>query len=190
MTAQDRKSHRLTATARDRLREMMLEHRFKHERDELDARAARHADDVYKDIYGRSAKKMADLPSGWLPEFSEISVQFGDSFTYVKFSEARRVQQRHRRAAAKIYAADHKLAVEHMAIQAARSDLYERERSASLKVSAALNRASTTKILVDIWPEASPFVDKLFAKSAPKNLPAIPVADLNKALDLPVEEAA
>ena len=60
---------------------------------------------------------------------------------------------------------------------------FEERDEAEAKVAAILTKFSTTKSLLDAWPELEPFV----LKEAAPLPPALPIYEMNKMLGLPVE---
>lgn len=60
---------------------------------------------------------------------------------------------------------------------------FEEKNEAAAKTAAILARFSTTKALLDAWPELEPFVP-VVAAALP---PALPIYEMNKLLGLPVE---
>jgi hypothetical protein len=201
------KSVRITVYMRDRIVNDMLKHRFGPEVEALiDARAA-FAEAVYRDVYDDVTRaKMAKLPQGWLPERSSIGAQFGGGSRYdvidfnghglgssAQLAEKRdailrRHIYRHQHGPWKAYEPTDALAIRHAELDAARRDLETRISDAERKAKAAVDGASTTGRLVEMWPEAAPFVAAV--APSPVKLPAIPVDALNEMFRLPVEEAA
>jgi hypothetical protein len=59
----------------------------------------------------------------------------------------------------------------------------EKERL-NLSIRAVLNRVPTDKKLIEVWPEAVAFIPAA-EKAATVNLPALPIADLNRMIGLP-----
>ena len=62
-------------------------------------------------------------------------------------------------------------------------DFFEERNDAEAKLAAILGKFSTTKSLLDAWPELEPFVPQ---EAAPLP-PALPIYEMNKLLGLPVE---
>lgn len=60
----------------------------------------------------------------------------------------------------------------------------ERRESVTAAVNAHLNAATTVKALLKLWPECEPLIPTEVVPSG-VNLPSVPVADLNKLVNLP-----
>ncbi len=203
-------SIKLNSDIRDHLREELLRHRFSKEYVALTKERAALAVAVWMDLYKPSERATIEaLPKGWLPEVRGIEARFGTGrYGYDDLSfngeisgslrilapkqkpqdpKFMRVAEKHKRCA-KAYDDGHKLQVRHAALKNAEADLERRFKDASSEISAVLNSVSSTARLKEVWPEVGPFVAK-FEKAAPA-LPSLPIASLNKALDLPVKEAA
>lgn len=201
------KSVRITTYMRDRIVNDMLKHRFGPEVEALvDARAV-FVDAVYCDVYDDVTRaKMAKLPKGWLPESHAIGAQFGGGSRYdvisfnghglgaaarlaVRRDEiSRRHINNHRHGPWKAYEPSDALALRHAELDAARRDLETRIADAERKAKAAVDGASTTGRLAEMWPEVAPFIAAV--APATVKLPAIPVDALNEMFRLPVEEPA
>jgi hypothetical protein len=163
---------------------------------------------VYEDLYSKSTRdKMSALPEGWLPSSDNVAVQFGASYERIYFngythgklisviaSEDRRrggslrLLGKHAHGCAKVYDATHALSVAHSKLDAKERDLKTEFEATRRQLEAALNAVTTTKRLIETWPEIAPFASK-FDDEKPQ-LPALPTEQLNKILDLPVAEAA
>ncbi len=68
-------------------------------------------------------------------------------------------------------------------------DIRDEKGRVSANIRAILNSVTTTKKLVEIWPEVLPFLNTTTHSSVPNRaLPVIRVSELNKMLGLPVDE--
>jgi hypothetical protein len=200
---------RLTNDIRDSIVAKLMKHRFGDAIDTLIKDRAAFAEKIYNDVYPETQRhRMASLPAGWLPEDSDLSVEFNgqargytrlpfDGSFYGPMARFRsKVERVHRRilnkhdhsACAKSYDATHALAVEYGQLSDRFDSLKAEFETAERKASAALASVTTIKRLIETWPEIEPFA-KEFDETPPK-LPAIPTSDLNQLLDLPVDEAA
>lgn len=199
-------STRLTNDLRDTIASDILRHRFNEQVDALIADRAALADAIYNDIYRKSDReKMEALPKGWLPEETNIGVQFGSSssrYENVEFNGhfygklgalrtkredervTRRVPHKHRSGCAKVYEETHKLALRHQELDARWSAMKAEFDAASRQIMAALASVSTIKRLIEVWPEVAPFASK--HEDAPRQLPSVPTEKLNEMLGLPV----
>lgn len=200
-------SGRLTNDIRRAIADAMIKHRFSDEAADLIADQRAFALAVYDDIYKRKDRDaMAALPDGWLPTIDRISVFFGGQKTVLNLngtfwvasdfeilrpaveSVERRVPFSHwseRKAHA--YDAGHRLSERFSKIESRMQKFVEDCRAANRQVLGALGKAGTIKSLCAAWPEATPFCAPFDA--ARPQLPAVPVAQLNRMLGLPVEDA-
>lgn len=82
--------------------------------------------------------------------------------------------------------ADHALCLEFHELENERDDLKKRSAEVSAQVRATVDKFTTVASLLKAWPEAAELLP-LDPKPAKPQLPAIPVADLNKLVGLPTE---
>lgn len=200
-------SIKLTKYMRDGIRDRMLRHRFSEEVNALIETRAKLAWDFYRDGFTAEELRMINsLPSGWLPTRSSVYVNIGGRSVTIPFSgtlygdagvyKTVQVTTKHERFPAdrtgsylKSYQATDVLAVMHEKVDNQITDLTERVNLAKKQVEAALNSATTVGRLIELWPEVEPFTRHL-QPTGPNTLPALPTQDLNRLLNLPVEEAA
>lgn len=175
---------KLTQAMRDFVIAVMLDHRFRADELAAQKRFPVLAERIYRDVLGDSIEKMASLPEGWLPELYSIHVSFGSAYDCIRLLESRRVPHSRTKGAFAAYDARHHFTDEWQGIRDDRKSLYaERDRVRS-QLAAVLASVSTINKLVEVWPEAAPFVPTGKASS---NLPAVDFKSLNKALKLPVK---
>lgn len=197
---------RLTNEIREEITTAMLRHRFGKELTKLMADRAALAESIYNDLYkAADRKRIADLPEGWLPTAHEIKFSASGQFTSIPFNGgfygalnlslpeksdhiSKPFASKHCRACVSVYDGAHKLAVRYSEIQSRFSEIAASHDAASHTVKAALNKASTTGRLKELWPEAAPFC--LPYEGRVPSLPSVPTSALNQLLDLPVSEAA
>jgi hypothetical protein len=194
---------RLTKDIRDEIVMDLLRHSFKDRIEALYAERSALAQKIYEDAFSADArKKMQALPDGWLPEVNSINVRLGSDYTSFEFSgglygdinrimkckqpESRRIPFKFRGGCVASYEATHSLALEHERIGNLRKSLWEEIESAKRAATTAVNAVSTVKRLIEVWPEVDPFASKHSTEKP--QLPAVPTAQLNKILGLPVEE--
>lgn len=197
-------STKLTTAVRESIAKAMLAHRFGPDIKTLIADRADFAWAVYADVYPEHDRaRMEELPVGWLPEQSSISVQFGTRFQAPAFCGAiddgtfgflprphgiwRRVQQRHVHACAKVYDHEHELSQLFERLAHRKSQLGSDIDSTRRQIIATLATIGTIARLKEVWPEAAPFAERFEVKRV--NLPAVPTAQLNQLLGLTVESA-
>jgi hypothetical protein len=202
-------SVRLTKEIREEITAAMLCHRFGRELSKIVKERAAFAQAVYDDLYkAADRKRISDLPEDWLPSSSTIKFRAGTDYMELPFNghfygplnaslpEADRAAEsgfkpfasKHARTCVAAYDANHKLAIRFAALQSKFKDVTDRHSAAESQIKVALNKASTTARLIELWPEAAPFC-KAYEAAAP-SLPSIPTGALNAMLDLPVSEAA
>lgn len=199
-------STRLTKDIRDAVSLAVLKHRFGPTVQTHNEAVAAFANEVYDDVYKKTVRaEMDNLPSGWLYEAEGVRAQFGTSFQRIQFNgrgsgelskfdsrksdvKTRRVTEKHRGSCMKVYDATHRLTLRFEAIHNAGNDLTKSIEEARRSVDAALASATTIKRLIETWPEIAPFA-RAFDCEKPQ-LPALPTAELNAILELPVSEAA
>lgn len=83
-----------------------------------------------------------------------------------------------------ILSADDPLTTELHLIDADSEKLKSEKEQITVSAKAVLNSATTDKKLIELWPEAIAFIPAA-EKAARPNLPALPIAELNKMIGLP-----
>lgn len=191
------RSTRLTTDIRDTIAKRLLQHRFAKEYAALVSHRAALAVAFYNDIYKPKDRRVIEgLPKGWLPTAAALRIQVAGSVTEVAFSGARwgdpagftaeptflPVADKHMRGVAATYEASHRLAIRYAELRDRSSYYRSAVTEARRQVVAALEAATTTGKLREIWPEAAPFCAPF--EKAPSRLPAVPTARLNEMLGL------
>lgn len=193
---------RMTNYIKEEVSKELLRHRFGEEYDALFARHQALVGTVYNDVYPKKIQEqMYALPSGWLPEDDDITVQIASYHVQLYFNGMphlyelrrnmrdrlglepypeevkRRVTTRHVRGTAKVYEAGSKIAEEFEALMhdwdVFREKLEQAERAAKV----AMSQATTVKKMKAIWPELAPYL--LRFESARPTLPSLQLAELN-----------
>lgn len=196
-------SVRLTNEIREEITTAMLRHRFAKDAVKIVKMRAKLADRVYRDLYSAAdRKRIESLPEGWLPSDTRIQFRVQGSYESVNFSggfygelrealppkaigeESRLFASKDKGGCVKTYDGGHPIADAYSEMSDGFKDLKGRFVAAKRQIGAALSKASTTKRLVELWPEAAPFVAE-YEKETP-SLPSIPTSSLNEMLDLPV----
>jgi|LGVF01.2.fsa_nt_gb hypothetical protein len=168
---------RLTKNTKQQILANVLSKTFKRRADRLEKDGQALGDAVYKDLFDDHKTLMEAMPEGFLYQESGIKVKFGAGVQYVNFSTRQRLPHK-----ASLYGAFHAYNCDHVLSKTSerlvnRQDKLSADRNElKHKVRAILNSATTDKRLLEVWPEVEPFLPK---KEETKNLPAIPVADLN-----------
>ncbi|MCE1943305.1 Nmad5 family putative nucleotide modification protein [Enterobacter roggenkampii] len=88
-----------------------------------------------------------------------------------------------------MFAADHEIATRFDEVFAAEAKLEARKKDIESTVWAALNSVTTTKRLIEVWPESKELIPD-GVDTAKQTLPALKVEDLNRLIGLPTEQAA
>lgn len=176
----------------DGLRRTVLErlkaHSFKARRDELDGKLRVLGDEVYDHVYPKEVRRrMQALPEGFLDECESLPVSFAGDVTWVRFTEKRRTATKHSSHGhvAAVYEASHTFTARFRELDGAVSRLAAEESDAMHKAAALLASVTTTRLLLEAWPECRPFVEDLLKDTAPACVAlAVPVAALNRAFGL------
>lgn len=136
---------------------------------------------------GSKLDSLLVLPASFVNLDSDVSVKVGESDLYAEVyfhPERSRYRLFDRCGGAKeiaprrvvLLAPGHNLARSAVALFRDWGALRADVRSIEAKVSAVLNKASTVKKLVELWPEIAKHIP---AAAETENLPAVPVAELN-----------
>jgi hypothetical protein len=152
---------RLNEGMRKAIVERLMRHAFDKETKDLADQKRKLNEDIYNDIYSAKLRAlMRKLPSGYFAEGVDLYVQIGGEFVQVPVSEHKPVAHKHTRCstAAKIYQSTDPIAERHDEWRKQRRNLRERQDKAKSAASAALGSCSTMKQLLEVWPEAAPFV--------------------------------
>lgn len=196
---------RLTNSIRDQIIKAVLKHRFSDEITTIIKERSVLADAVYNDIFKKSDRDiMQSLPEGWLHNDGYLSVKIGEGgwgYINLNFNGSfsthlnsiagvsletiyKRVPNKQSRGCAAVYAETSKIGTQYRDICNKIETLEQTIKDAENQLSAALSKATSIANLIKSWPEIEPFT-KAFAP-VKSNLPAIPTAQLNSILDLPV----
>ena len=194
-------SEKLTNMWRERICANILHRRFDDEGAALCRDAAALALRVYEDVFSGLAKKMAEVPEGWLPTTSCCLVSFAGSVDQLHFnghvnyglsspgqllpSPTRRIPSSMVRTVWAVYAPETAIYQEHARIENEVETLRRRVQEAQGIAMGVLNSCSTTGRLLQKWPEAEPFI-RVGVPKSPSTVPMLPIAQLNGMLGLPV----
>lgn len=206
------KEGRLNAKVRDRIREIVINNRFKGDYEQLVTDKATFAQTVYTDAYTKpNAKGLQDLPKGWLPERGYAKYVFAGEFTYVAFSGGwranyvgtnpfsswfaepaevlKRILDKDLNATVAQYDGLHALSKQFASLKGRESDLLTQIKKTDKTVAAQLGGVNTVKQLLEQWPEVAPFLDELGFDPKSRQVPVINRTELNDLLGLtPVED--
>jgi hypothetical protein len=179
-------SLKLTQSLRDHIQGAILTNRFSSDEKALEKRQGDLARIIYEDVFDqKTRKKMASLPEGWLSTEDYVRVEIAGQVKSLRLPKPCRFPFNKRSNVLRVYDARHPIASEYQQYRNDRDDLQKSRTGLAAKLSAVLGSATTVKKLVELWPEAEPFVPKEPVKAS---LPAINFSDLNKSLRLPVEK--
>jgi hypothetical protein len=125
---------------------------------------------------------METLPKGWLEERETIQLQVGESYTELHFSDATRMKADTGRCVIVLPARD-ELAAEIVQWQRDKTKHNEARDKLKDNTRAVINSVGSVRKLLEVWPEARVFTEQV--KLTKPQLPALPIAALNKQLGLP-----
>lgn len=203
---------KLNTDIRSRVKVRLLRHRFSEEVQALAGDFLLFAEAVYADVCKDDLPMLQDgvLRPGMLPVISSLGVQFGPGSGYQPIyfngndlgselrmcmperysfpSTMRPIPHNLSQGCAKRYENVHPLSDRYFELRSRKDELGRRRSAAEHQIDLALQKATTVAKLVELWPEVRPFVADMLDAPPPPPLPAIPVAALNKTLDLPVDE--
>lgn len=207
---------RLTNSMRDRIAAKVMEYKYPKNSGvikELQKEAASIATAVYNSTISESDReKMDALPNGWLEETDYISVKFGSDHNSLYFNgdlhnhlpysmRYREVSTKNELASVNKRIPNH--LSRYFAQFSARDDLSSRFQSFERKctelgeeyvksqsiLKSTLNKCTTTKTLVELWPEIKGFVQEVVgtpAAALPSVALSVPISTLNETFGLPV----
>lgn len=190
---------RLNNTKRGEILEAVITARFGEEFNKINKQYADFANKVYEDHFKKDLKKMESLPNGWLEKSQYIYGQLGTtSYACLTFSGLHRrgigcngffknkedcvYRVFKNKGNTFNYEQTHEFVTEFDDLNNYLERFDEEVSKAQIKTMAVLNKHQTVKKLLETWPEIKPFIPK---EDAPVQLPAIPVDELNKILQLP-----
>jgi hypothetical protein len=188
------KSIRLTNQVREEILQKLLDKGFSAKKKEIEARRNELSIKVYNDVFSKKDRDlMQSLPQGWLPEISEMKVQFGGTSSGVcqrEFQTPVRMPYKHVYSCStnvlKVYEDSHKFTIEHDKITDDTKVFCSERVKAEAQTKAVLYSCNTTKALKEAWPEISSIVEAYEPAEGSQNETAIvPVANgLNSILGL------
>ncbi len=135
-------------------------------------------------------KKLDELPKGWLPTDDDIPVSFGQGRIRLHFGPQ---NEKTFNRPTKVFPHSHireefileprsELAVAIAAWRDAGAALKAERAALQAKAEGIVESVSTTNRLIEVWPEAAPFVPK---SAQPRLLPVVQREELNAAFGLP-----
>lgn len=189
-----KKSIRLTNQVRDEILLKLLQHGFDAESKKIEKRRHELSVKVYNDVFSKKDRDLMDaIPAGWLPEVSEMKVQFGGASSGVcerEFEKPVKMPHKHVRYRStnilKVYDDNHKFTQEHDSVTDDQKALKEKRNKAEAQAKAVLFSCNTTKALKDAWPAIVEIVEHYEPSADSENQTAlVPVENgLNELLRL------
>jgi hypothetical protein len=187
---------RLLIADREAIRDAIIAHKFEPIEAGLGAEEYALADEARRIAYGPYIKTIEAAPAGAFPESANVHVNVGGKSILLKFGESWRVQ---RRVFAK-HDSGYIVAVPEDDAYGARVVGWAERRDQAKASRADLRRSIAGTLaafrsfedLLIAWPEAATFIRPRL-ESRPEyeaNVPAVVLADLTTALDLPPEDVA
>jgi len=172
---------RLNKELRKQIENALIEKQFGPKRKKLTRRFENFADEIYRHAHPPKTRELMDsLPEGFLATTDRVPTHFtGLMRVHLRMTTARRFAaiDAHR---AQEYAKDTPQWRKFNALTQARRALGDTEDETRREIRAVLHSVTTVKKLLEVWPEASPYVP---TETAPQ-LPAVSTEALNKALGL------
>ena len=181
------KSVRLTLDMRQKILNRLLEHAFGVRLKELREDDESFGLAVYEDVYDvLTRRRMKAFPEGFFKLQCHIQVSFGGQQYRVCWKGLRPTAAAHEYDRAKSYVAGDPLSQRRDELEKRRSRLREEQDRSRSQIKSVLASCSTIRQLVEIWPEASSFVED-FVASGPAAVTALalPIKSLNEQLGLP-----
>lgn len=179
---------KLSNDIRGTILDRALKHGFEKNRELLKRAEKAFGEMAYNDIYSKKVRDlMQALPTGYLPETSNLLCRFGSTEGRLSFEKEKRVPAKHDRysAVAKIFPGDHKLTQQYLDLSKQQKELNAQYKETREQIKAILYSVTTLKRLQEVWPECEPFIKDMLITKKPA-LPAVPVKEVNKSLGLPV----
>ena len=177
-------SVRLNENMRTIVLSRLMKHAFSAREEELAKTRLVHGLAVYSDIYSiELQKQMWALPEGFFEMKNGIIVSFGGEVVSVCWGKELPISAQHSYHPAKVYDAKNPLTEEYHELGRKTRLLREENGKAECAARAALKSCTSIKTLLEIWPEAEPFVRDFAAPIAVKAL-TLSIKDLNSQLGL------
>lgn len=176
-------SYRLTNWDRDAILKRALEAGFDKQAQALAKRENAIAVRCYNNIFSADdRKKIAALPDGWLPTDASPSFNVGGLHIEFKMIEPLRIPHKLRNERLGSIK-DRDLIDAVNQLLADKKDHDERRSAAKASAKAILYSVTTAKKLIEVWPQAKPFLQGIGVAAA-LHVPATQIIELNKMLGL------
>jgi hypothetical protein len=173
---------------RGKILKSVRDHRFKAEEDAIADAFTALADETYAALLTKNDRAVIDsVPAGFLREVKSLFVYYGGMRHSARFSSEVRIpyfldDDYSNDSGRRSFPGNHPLTTRFTKLSQARERLRRAREDARAKASSVLYSVATTAALVQAWPEVESFIPA--AEVAPKNLPAVPMQELNCALGL------
>lgn len=181
---------RITVSMKDAIVSRLMTHAFNQREQELISADLELGNQIYADVYSPDTiAKFNEFPEGYFPEETDLAVRFQGVKDYVKVNfSRRRIAYCHDRGVVKVYDNDNEFTREYDRLSDIRKKLEDDKKRVRREAQAIIESVTTLKKLIEIWPEVKPFVAGLDEQDI-RNLPMIPIRELNRELGLPVTPA-
>lgn len=133
-------------------------------------------------------------PDGFFPVSHQVYVTFPKGgHTRVSLGEERRLPYNFNRSTGlspmnTIEVVNDALMKEHYSIESDRFDMNEDRKKEETQIRAVITSSGTAQKLRAVWPEITPYIEKICQVTIVPGLPAIILEDLNKKFNLPPTE--
>lgn len=177
---------KLTASNREEILRNAIADTFDKQRAEMRAREEALFDRVYDHAVPQITRDLLEqVPSEFLQKTNVFMVNAAGWQVRFELSKTRPT----RWGWGGISVTDLDLSEEVRALSAEKETMNERHREGQLALSSLLSKATTFERLKASWPEGKDYWEPVWTRETSKQLPAIDVATVNKALGLPKEAA-
>lgn len=179
------KSTRLTKDIRQKIWDKIREERFGkveiEHREKLKSLALK----CYNAMYSKEERQwMKNAYKGALPEENELFVRFNGKSIILHLEEYKPIFNNHSNSSKCQFEKTHSLTKEFREIHEYKNSKDEEKIRAREATMSILNSFTTTRKLLEIWPEVEPYLNKVVENQKSNNLPAVQVKDINKILGL------
>lgn len=184
---------RLTQDHRKIILERMLKHGFGERLAAIKAEEHKIATEVYDFAYSdKVQKQMEVLPKGFLHEEGTITIYVSGASFKLNLGKMRRIS----RAMCGYYSTEQRIAVldsDPIGVRVKeffqkKSQLEDAYNAAESQAKTVLDSVKTLSKLLDVWPEVEAFTTDIAAEEKKVTSLAIPIASLNRILELPPDD--
>ena len=180
------KSIRLTIALKDSIVRAALDFRFAEEEEQLLRDRKEFGDRCYLHVYDEKAREIMGMAQHYFygrafDMDASIRMYFGGRNVSLPMSKERPFFSVDPEEANKVLN-DHPLAIEFDRLQGRKENLREEKKEIRAYIRQVVNSVSTTKKLLEVWPDCEPFIEQAVPAVAPMHLPAIKIKDLNRKL--------